>query len=285
MAAYSAAGSDGPSSSRPASAALPLPSGADAQASSITNASATRRVQPLEPVEVRLAFDEALFTPGLAQDDGDGIDGGVMSTAAHRLRSASRTMHESVRPVHHTMPRLRGAQASGGDADMQRNGAVLLLLGAPVPKCFEAERLEEDRAVAVACIFHAPSETLLAASGTDIRVLDGPTGALLRVHRSVLPGDALAGTACFDASRRKLIIACGGGAVVALNAASLRRVKMISPHVGDVTALRYCEEDRAVITIGWDGALQVRYGARGPKNWRCHLITATLRPLSPTDFG
>ena len=158
----------------------------------------------------------------------------------------------------------RGAAAATGSegaalASPPTGGGAVVLLQGPRQILFEAQRVLEDvdALSAAGALYHDLSVALIAVVQRDVRVLAAETGALLRVHRAVLPSDACAGSVALDGRRRKLLVGCAGGQSVVLNAFTGKPLKLLPSHTRDVVGLIYVPPDNTVITAGAEGALHV----------------------------
>ena len=136
-------------------------------------------------------------------------------------------------------------------------GTALLLAVGTRLKCFEAIKTEDDFVIATGVLYQHVTMSFITVLRSDIRAYDACTGILSRVHRSALPSDATVGCFVLDGRSRKLLVGCNSGAIIVLNAFTMKAIKALPHHRGEVSGLIYVKHDNTVISTGFDGTLLI----------------------------
>ena len=105
--------------------------------------------------------------------------------------------------------------------------------------------------IPVCAIYNSVSMTILVAAGRNIHIYDARTGALRNEFYEIVPHEIT--SVCLDHRQRKFIVGTAGGQVQVhnyLNGAPMKTFDF--KHDRDISALLYCNEDKVLITTGWD---------------------------------
>jgi hypothetical protein len=66
--------------------------------------------------------------------------------------------------------------------------------------------------------------------------------------------------ACLDDRQRKIIVGTQSGSIEVFNCVNGAYMKPGVSHAKEITAMRYCKEDRCVLSVGWDCNIMVSDG-------------------------
>lgn len=135
----------------------------------------------------------------------------------------------------------------------------------------------------VLSLFNSVFLTIFTIAGTTIRIWSAVDGGLVSEFKQVtetvglwrLGLDCFPPTqicvdgvcvrvqdiisACFDDRERKIILGTQNGMVEVLNCMNGSLMKSGTSHSSEVTMLRYCKEDKCLISVGWDRQIMVRF--------------------------
>ena len=64
-------------------------------------------------------------------------------------------------------------------------------------------------------------------------------------------------SACLDDRQRKIIVGTQSGSIEVFNCVNGAYMKPGTSHASEITALKYCNEDRCVLSVGWDSMIMV----------------------------
>lgn len=111
------------------------------------------------------------------------------------------------------------------------------------------QKVQQD--VPVCACFNSVSLSICVAAGKNVYVYDAKTGALFNEFYDVVPHEIT--SLCLDHRQRKFILGTSAGYVQVhnyLNGAPMKRCDF--KHDRDISSMLYCNEDKILITTGWD---------------------------------
>ena len=123
-------------------------------------------------------------------------------------------------------------------------------------RLFNLEQVKRSDQPSVNALYSVADVTMVTTAGGNMKVWDAKLGTVLRVYHGVTRTNI--SQISFDEQQRKLVVADQAGNLTVhnyLNGALMYELK--PPHKNEVTCLRYWNEDRCIVTAGWDRSLRI----------------------------
>ncbi|KAJ0399503.1 hypothetical protein ATCC90586_007532 [Pythium insidiosum] len=121
--------------------------------------------------------------------------------------------------------------------------------------------LTDDHPVFCA-LYNPTSLSFLTAAGKDVKIWDARLGKLLRVYRGLSSVDLT--SLCLDFRERKIIVGDHAGNIQVVDYLNGSHMKSFAypevenrAHLSEVSRLCYCAEHMTVISVSWDGSINV----------------------------
>jgi WD40 repeat protein len=131
-----------------------------------------------------------------------------------------------------------------------------ILAGGARLRLFTLEQVKRSDQPSVNALYSVADMTMVTTAGKDVKVWDAKLGTVLRVYHGVTRTNI--SQISFDQQQRKLIIADQAGNLSVHNYLNGSLMyKLLPPQTDEVTCLRYWDEDRCIVTAGWDRSLRV----------------------------
>lgn len=104
--------------------------------------------------------------------------------------------------------------------------------------------------VPVCTLYNSVFRSIITISGRSIRMWSAVDGSITKEFKLIASSDVTA--ACLDDRQRKIIVGTQSGSIEVFNCVNGAYMKPGVSHAKEITAMRYCKEDRCVLSVGWD---------------------------------